>query len=594
MPPPPNFKPPTLGGLGVTNLSMNGTLNLTRASVNTDLTASYNMDDEGIKLLSESRREFKLTETGFRASSRDAGARRDSNARTSGVARDPSQHPRASGEGELHHNCSAKDVMVFGALGAGAGGVVKRAVHVPSHRFIALKSMTVFEREKRAALIAEMKLLCERQGGGSGLTGGDEAGPGCCANVVRFLGAFYSPETNLINIALEYVEGGSLESLVKRGGAVPQDVLGKICGGVCAGLEYLHAHRRTVHRDIKPGNILVRLDGEPVITDFGVSAELGDSRALLDSFKGTLHYMSPERVENKDYDFAADVWSLGLTMLECAVGKYPYDVSDGGPLGLMVQITRDECPIPRDAALGEHLAGFVRRCMRKNPRERPSVTRLRTGPHPYIAENERVDAGAWVRKVASPLDILFSNGDAFVRHYYRLVDRVDVDVGTLAAVYRDGSCLTTAQGDQIRGGASIAACVSRRAAAGAGGLRREIKSLDVLPGGVEGGMLVMATGTLRGGVGMGEGGVGGSHGDARRMEEAGRGGGDDETGGTTDEMGGTPRFGFAETFLVFRVHAGWARVGGREGGSTESGGTGQFYVRNQIERWSRLGGAYPV
>ena len=158
--------------------------------------------------------------------------------------------------------------------------------------------------------------------------------------MVRFIGAFYSPETNLINIALEYVEGGSLESLVKRGGAVPQDVLGKICGGVCAGLEYLHAHRRTVHRDIKPGNILLRLNGEPVITDFGVSAELGDSRALLDSFKGTLHYMSPERVENKDYDFAADVWSLGLTMLECAIGRYPYDVTDGGPLGLMVQITR--------------------------------------------------------------------------------------------------------------------------------------------------------------------------------------------------------------------------------------------------------------
>ena len=160
MPPPPNFKPPTLGGLGVTNLSMNGTLNLTRASVNTDLTASYNMDDEGIKLLSESRREFKLTETGFRASSH-----RDSNhARTSGAAshaRDPSQHPRASGEGELHYNCSARDVVVLGALGAGAGGVVKKAVHVPTHRFIALKSMTVFEREKRAALIAEMKLLCE-------------------------------------------------------------------------------------------------------------------------------------------------------------------------------------------------------------------------------------------------------------------------------------------------------------------------------------------------------------------------------------------------------------------------------------------------
>ena len=126
---------------------------------------------------------------------------------------------------------------------------MKKAVHIPTHRFVALKSMTVFEREKRAQLIAEMKLLCEHQGGHQ---------PG----LVQFVGAFYSPETNQINIALEYVEGGSLESLVKRGGAVPTDVLGKIVGGVCTGLEYLHAHRKVVHRDIKPGNILMKLDGE--------------------------------------------------------------------------------------------------------------------------------------------------------------------------------------------------------------------------------------------------------------------------------------------------------------------------------------------
>ena len=117
LPHPAKLQTPDAGRLRVTNLSMNGTLNLTRASVNTDLTASYNMDDEGIKLLSESRREFKLTETGFRASSH----RNSNHARTSGAAshaRDPSQHPRASGEGELHHNCSARDVVVLGALGA--------------------------------------------------------------------------------------------------------------------------------------------------------------------------------------------------------------------------------------------------------------------------------------------------------------------------------------------------------------------------------------------------------------------------------------------------------------------------------------------
>ena len=146
--------------------------------------------------------------------------------------------------------------------------------------------------------------------------------------------------------------------------------------------------------------------GSPKITDFGVSAELGDTRALLDSFKGTVFYMSPERVENKDYDFAADVWSLGVVVLECALGKYPYDDTDGGPLGLMMQITKDDVPIPAGVNLPEHLTNFVKRCMRKNPRERPSASRLRAGPHPYIAENEAVDAGTWVRSVVSPLEVL--------------------------------------------------------------------------------------------------------------------------------------------------------------------------------------------
>ena len=109
--------------------------------------------------------------------------------------------------------------------------------------------------------------------------------------------------------------------------------------------------------------------------------------------------MSPERVENKDYDFAADVWSLGVVVLECALGKYPYDDTDGGPLGLMMQITKDDVPIPANVNLPEHLTNFVKRCMRKNPRERPSASRLRAGPHPYIAENEAVDAGTWVRSV---------------------------------------------------------------------------------------------------------------------------------------------------------------------------------------------------
>ena len=176
------------------------------------------------------------------------------------------------------------------------------------------------------------------------------------------------------------------------------------------------------------------------------------------------------------------------------------------------------------------------------------------------------------------------NAETFVAHYYRLVDAPSIDVGTLAAVYRDGSCLTTAQGDQIRGGASIAACLSRRAAAGAGGLTRTVRTLDVLPGGVEGGMLVMTSGTLSGGVGMGVAGVGGSHGDARRHAMG-------------EEGEGVSSFEFRETFLVFQVHAGWVNSAGSNPSGdkfTDTAGQGQFYVRNQIERWSRRGDAYPA
>lgn len=127
-------------------------------------------------------------------------------------------------------------MRVFGVVGVGASGVVKRAIHVPSHRVIALKQMTVNDKERRRQIINEMRTLCDSPR---------------VRGLVSFYGAFYSAENDTINIALEYVEGGSLEALLKRGGAIPCDVLGHITSGVTRGLEYLHRDRRVVHRDVK-------------------------------------------------------------------------------------------------------------------------------------------------------------------------------------------------------------------------------------------------------------------------------------------------------------------------------------------------------
>ena len=74
-------------------------------------------------------------------------------------------------------------------------------------------------------------------------------------------------------------------------------------------------------------------------------------------------YRYAERIQNQDYNFSADIWSLGLTVLECGLGKYPYDHMDGGPLGLMMQITQDDPPIPADADFPPAFCDFVRLCM---------------------------------------------------------------------------------------------------------------------------------------------------------------------------------------------------------------------------------------
>jgi len=92
-----------------------------------------------------------------------------------------------------------------------------------------------------------------------------------------------------------------------------------------------------VHRDIKPANLLVNLKGDVKITDFGVTAGLHDSVSTCTTFVGTVTYMSPERIRNSSYSYAADIWSLGLTVLEFATGRFPYCVN-GGLSDLMLQV----------------------------------------------------------------------------------------------------------------------------------------------------------------------------------------------------------------------------------------------------------------
>uniref|UniRef100_A0A8C5B3P6 Dual specificity mitogen-activated protein kinase kinase 2 n=1 Tax=Gadus morhua TaxID=8049 RepID=A0A8C5B3P6_GADMO len=137
--------------------------------------------------------------------------------------------------------------------------------------------------------------------------------------IVGFYGAFYSDGE--ISICMEHMDGGSLDQVLKEARRIPEEILGKVSIAVLRGLAYLREKHQIMHRDVKPSNILVNSRGEIKLCDFGVSGQLIDSMA--NSFVGTRSYMSPERLQGTHYSVQSDVWSMGLSLVELSIGRYP-------------------------------------------------------------------------------------------------------------------------------------------------------------------------------------------------------------------------------------------------------------------------------
>lgn len=164
------------------------------------------------------------------------------------------------------------------------------------------------------------------------------------------------------------------------------DVLGKIAEAVLSGLNYLYEVHRIMHRDIKPSNVLVSSRGSIKLCDFGVSGELVNS--IADTFVGTSTYMAPERIQGAKYSIKSDVWSVGLTLMELAIGRFPFDTSDnaagdrasftpGGILDLLQQIVHEPAPtLPESDAFPPILDQMIQKCLLKMPDERPTPRQL--------------------------------------------------------------------------------------------------------------------------------------------------------------------------------------------------------------------------
>ncbi|KAF7849925.1 hypothetical protein BT93_L0125 [Corymbia citriodora subsp. variegata] len=147
---------------------------------------------------------------------------------------------------------------------------------------------------------------------------------------------------------------------------------------IANGLKYLH-DQGVVHRDIKCANILVHASGSVKLADFGLAKAIKLSDAK--TFKGTFLWMAPEVVNPKktSYGLAADIWSLGCTVLEMLTGQYPYSHLEA--MQALYRIGQGEPP-PVPISLSRDARDFILSCLEVDPNNRPSAAELLD--HPFV------------------------------------------------------------------------------------------------------------------------------------------------------------------------------------------------------------------
>lgn len=202
--------------------------------------------------------------------------------------------------------------QVSGLLGKGAMGNVYRGVDPAINRPVALKTIRLdFVNDPEEE--AELKERLHREA--------QAAGKLSHPNIVTIYDV--GSEGQLQYIAMEYLEGQTLEDMIKKKVRFNYRILAQIIMQICAALQYAH-EREIVHRDIKPANIMILKDYQVKVMDFGIARVESHSMTKTGIAMGTPNYISPEQLRGKSIDKRADLFSLGVVIYELLVGKRPF------------------------------------------------------------------------------------------------------------------------------------------------------------------------------------------------------------------------------------------------------------------------------
>jgi len=189
--------------------------------------------------------------------------------------------------------------------------------------------------------------------------------------IVGYFECFIRPQPSEMWIVMEFCEGGSMTDLIEAsdGMSLPEECIRAACASIILGLEYLHGVANVCHRDIKCANVLLTDDGHVKLADFGVSAELTNTMNKRKTVVGSPYWMAPEVIRESHYDGRADVWSLGITVIEMAEGQPPH--ASLNPLRAIFVIPTKPAPTLADPDVwSPDMLDFVRCCCQKEPSQR--------------------------------------------------------------------------------------------------------------------------------------------------------------------------------------------------------------------------------
>uniref|UniRef100_A0A8C5BXR1 non-specific serine/threonine protein kinase n=1 Tax=Gadus morhua TaxID=8049 RepID=A0A8C5BXR1_GADMO len=258
---------------------------------------------------------------------------------------------------------------IIGELGDGAFGKVFKAQNKLNGTLAAAKVIDTKSEEELEDYMVEIDILasCDHH------------------YIVKLLDAFFFE--GKLWILIEFCAGGAVDAIMlelERPLTEPQ--IRVVCRQTLEALAYLHDNK-VIHRDLKAGNILLSASGDVKLADFGVSAKNTKTLQRRDSFIGTPYWMAPEVVmcetsKDRPYDFKADIWSLGVTLIELAQIEPPNH--EMNPMRVLLKIAKSEPPtLMQPSRWSPEFRDFLRKALDKNVDQRWGTAQLLQ--HPFVS-----------------------------------------------------------------------------------------------------------------------------------------------------------------------------------------------------------------